>query len=147
MRTRDSGTGKLDVGIRKPSSEPPNRDDSIVITSSHLRWLYRTYNYEPIAWDRNVLGVVGFLFQYPSQTDLTMFMCNFRSDGADATFRVVDVNKAIYNPIDVHHESNLNIQYTEAITYPTPNIFYSTGLGQKEWLVPLLDTVAFPLSH
>ncbi|KAF8274601.1 peptidase S8/S53 domain-containing protein [Lactarius quietus] len=132
----------LTSAFERPSSELPSRDDSTITTPPYLRWLYRTYDYEPIAWDQNALGVAGFLFQYPSQADLTQFMRNFRSDGADATFRIVDVNKAVYGPIEIHFEANLNIQYTEALTYPTPNIFYSTSPGPKiDWFYSWLDYI------
>ncbi|KAH8985669.1 peptidase S8/S53 domain-containing protein [Lactarius akahatsu] len=40
----------------------------------------------------NVLGIVGFLGDYPSQADLTAFMQKYRSEADDATFTVVEVN-------------------------------------------------------
>ncbi|KAH9038462.1 subtilisin-like protein [Lactarius pseudohatsudake] len=40
----------------------------------------------------NVLGIVGFLGDYPSPADLTAFMQKYRSEANDATFTVVEVN-------------------------------------------------------
>ncbi|KAH8982516.1 subtilisin-like protein [Lactarius akahatsu] len=103
-------------------------------TSSQLRWLYNTYAYVPTAADRNTLGIFGYRREYPSVTDLTRFMSNFRSDVQPpslATFTVELVNGGKYNPDNPGKEANLNVQYASAMAYPTPIIFYSIGGSEK----------------
>ncbi|KAH9020533.1 hypothetical protein EDB83DRAFT_2679386 [Lactarius deliciosus] len=65
------------------------------VTASELRWLYKTFAYVPTAADRNTLGVFGFQKEYPSETDLNIYMTYFRSDvqiPGLATFTVEEVN-------------------------------------------------------
>ncbi|KAH8983893.1 subtilisin-like protein [Lactarius hatsudake] len=102
------------------------------VRPSFLRWLYGTGAYIPGATDRNVLGVVGLLDDYPSPTDLTAFMQKYRSDADDATYTVVRVNGGGYDPTHPHAEANMDIQYAEAMAYPTPHIFYSTAPGPSD---------------
>ncbi|KAH8983891.1 peptidase S8/S53 domain-containing protein [Lactarius hatsudake] len=102
------------------------------VRPSFLRWLYGTGAYIPGATDRNALGVVGLLGDYPSPTDLTAFMQKYRSDADDATFAVIEVNGGGYDPTHPNFEPNMDIQYAEAMAYPTPHIFYSTGLGPSD---------------
>ncbi|KAH8995588.1 subtilisin-like protein [Lactarius hatsudake] len=100
------------------------------VTPSELRGLYKTFAYVPTAADRNTLGVFGYWKQYPSKTDLTMFMTDFRSDVQPpslATFTVELVNGGGYDPDEPGDEANLDVQYASAMAYPTPIIFYSTG--------------------
>ncbi|KAH9012241.1 subtilisin-like protein [Lactarius deliciosus] len=114
------GTGESGVGAVEP-----RRDDGI--TPSYLRTLYRTSGYAPKATDRNALGIAGYGGQFPSPQDLTLFMNEYRTDGDDATFTVTQVNGGGYDPAQPGVEANLDIQYAEAMAYPTPNIYYSTG--------------------
>ncbi|KAH8980540.1 subtilisin-like protein [Lactarius akahatsu] len=97
------------------------------VTPSVLRSLYRTAEYVPAATDRNVLGVTGFLKSYPSPADLREFMSECREDAIGATFEVVQINGGEYDPSKPDSEANLDLQYTQAIAFPTPHIFYSTG--------------------
>ncbi|KAH9073470.1 subtilisin-like protein [Lactarius deliciosus] len=96
---------------------------------SVLRSLYQTAAYVPAATDRNVLGVTGFLESYPSPADLTEFMTECREDAIGATFEVVQINGGGYDPSKPDSEANLDLQYTQAIAFPTPHTFYSTGGG------------------
>ncbi|KAH9054076.1 subtilisin-like protein [Lactarius deliciosus] len=100
------------------------------VTPSELRGLYKTFAYVPTAADRNTLGVFGYWKEYPSKTDLTMFMTDFRSDVQPpslATFTVELVNGGGYDPDIPGDEANLDVQYATAMAYPTQIIFYSTG--------------------
>ncbi|KAH9046089.1 subtilisin-like protein [Lactarius hengduanensis] len=109
-----------------------------------LRWLYDTRTYTPNAYGENVLGVVGFLGDYPSPTDLTAFMQKYRSKAGDATFTVVDVNGGGYDPTHPNEEANMDIQYASAMAYPTPQIFYSTGQGpsgRENYFMSWLDHI------
>ncbi|KAI9437215.1 peptidase S8/S53 domain-containing protein [Lactarius indigo] len=100
--------------------------------------------YIPAATDRNVLGVAGYLDDSPSPTDLAAFLGKYRTDAAKATFDVMRVDSGGYDPNQPHAESNLYTQYTVAMAYPTPLIFYSTGRGLKgtdDWYVSWLRYV------
>ncbi|KAH9035144.1 peptidase S8/S53 domain-containing protein [Lactarius deliciosus] len=119
------------------------------VTPSFLRSLYKTSTYVPLAVDRNVLGVAGYLDDCPNPDDLRQFMNQYRSDATSATYSVVEINGAEYNPSNPTSEANLNIQYTSAIAYPTPHIFYSTGGSATEdrlitWLDYVLDQGSVP---
>ncbi|KAH9009823.1 subtilisin-like protein [Lactarius pseudohatsudake] len=117
----------------KPVTVLSSRDDELV-TSSELRWLYKTSAYVPTAADRNTLGVFGFRKDYPSETDLTMFMTHFRSDvqpPSMATFTVELVNGGRYEPNNPTTEASIDIQHASAMAYPTPIIFYSIGGSEK----------------
>jgi len=76
-----------------------------------------------------VLGIAGYLGDYPNAADLAAFMRSYRSGAADATFTVVQVNGGGYDPRQPHEEANTDIQYLEATGYPIPHVFYSTGRG------------------
>ncbi|KAH9169553.1 subtilisin-like protein [Lactarius sanguifluus] len=121
------------------------------VTPSFLRWLYDTESYTPTTQGENVLGIAGFLGDYPSQADLGVFMRKYRSEAEDATFNVVEVNGAGYDPTDPQEEANMDIQYAEAMAYPTPHIFYSTSQGPSgmdgdlmSWLEYVLDQENIP---
>ncbi|KAI0306134.1 peptidase S8/S53 domain-containing protein [Multifurca ochricompacta] len=79
------------------------------ITPSCLRALYNTATY------------------FANHADLTTFMSRFRSDATSAAFTVVQVNGGGNDQTNPGVEANLDIQYGEAISFPTPNIYYSTG--------------------
>ncbi|KAH8997050.1 subtilisin-like protein, partial [Lactarius hatsudake] len=70
-----------------------------------------------------------------------------RATGEDASFDVVQINGGGYDPNKPGLEGSLDIQYAEAMAYPTPHIYYSTD-GTPEsltddpyirWLDYLLD--------
>ena len=120
---------------------------SSIITPTCLRLLYKTWAYEPQAALKNKIGITGYLDLYASQPDLTDFLTRFRPDAAPARFSVETVNGGINNQskpdsevrsvphveskcgciVHIITQPNLDLQYTESITYPTPNIFYSTA--------------------
>ncbi|KAH9166378.1 subtilisin-like protein [Lactarius sanguifluus] len=115
-----------------PGGEPGmvlSSRDQYHVTPSFLRSFYKTYRYVPLAADRNVLGVAGYLGDTPSpsSSDLREFMNQYRFDATSATYNVVKIRGGEYNPSNPASEASLNIQYTSAIAYPTPHIFYSTG--------------------
>ncbi|KAF8258571.1 peptidase S8/S53 domain-containing protein [Lactarius quietus] len=112
-------------GVPTPGTPPPP------MKPSDIRWLYKTFAYTPAATDRNALGFAGFLKEYPSQTDLTTFMTEYRPDAKDATFDVLKVNGGEYNPKRPHIEGNMNVQFASAVAYPTPQTYYSIGGGTK----------------
>ncbi|KAI9450054.1 subtilisin-like protein [Lactarius psammicola] len=115
------------VASGEPVMVLSNRDENDDTTPSFLRWLYKTWGYTPTATDRNKLGILGLGGQYPSPWDLGAFMDKYRY-GAYATFFLEQVNGGGFNPSNPGKEANLDIQYAEAIAYPTPHIFYSIGV-------------------
>ncbi|KAH8982958.1 subtilisin-like protein [Lactarius akahatsu] len=120
------------------------RDGKRSTTPSLLRWLYGTSSYTPVATDQNALGIVGILNDYPNPADLAAFMRTYRSDGADATFTVVQVNRGGYDPNHPTVEANLDTQYAEAMVYPTPVIFYSNSRGASgttDWFISWFDYI------
>ncbi|KAH9009108.1 subtilisin-like protein [Lactarius deliciosus] len=138
-RTRSVGAAAAlaEAGAEAASGKPlpvlSNRADEVM--PSQLRWLYKTFAYVPTAADRNALGLFGFQNDYPSRTDLTMFMTNFRSDvqtASLATFTVELVNGGGYDPDNPDIEASIDVQYASAMAYPTPIIFYSIG-GRERW--------------
>ncbi|KAH8985664.1 subtilisin-like protein [Lactarius akahatsu] len=141
---RNHSSGET-VGLVKSASGEPammlsSRAEVNYVTPPFLRWLYDTATYAPIAMGENVLGVAGFLGDNPSPADLLTFMREYR-DVDDATYEVVKINGGGYDPTHPHEEANSNIQYAEAMAYPTPHIFYSTGKGPYDWYVTWLEYV------
>ncbi|KAH8986678.1 subtilisin-like protein [Lactarius akahatsu] len=135
------------VEARGKAGSVLSRRDEDSVTPSYLRWLYKTLGYAPKATDRNALGIAGFGGQFPSPQDLALFMNEYRTDGEDATFTVTQINGGGYDPANPGLEANLDIQYAEAMAYPTQHIFYSTGGAPTSltddpyihWLNYLLD--------
>ena len=142
-QTPRNQSGGDEGGVVKPTSRGPatnlsSRDSSNSLTPSFLRSLYGTETYKPAAKGRNVLGIAGYLDDYPSPADLAEFLRRYRSDAADATLSVVQVNGGGYDPNQPNAEANLDTQYAEAMAYPTPVIFYSTGRGPRgtqDWYI------------
>ncbi|KAH9160013.1 subtilisin-like protein [Lactarius sanguifluus] len=146
---------RSDRAVKSTSGEPATMLSSRAkvnpLTPSFLRWLYDSEAYTPNTRGENVLGIVGFLGQYPSPADMGAFMRKFRSEADDATFTVVEVNGGGYDPTHPHEEANLDMQYAEAMAYPTPHIFYSTGGGPSgtddiwvAWLEYILNQQSIP---
>ncbi|PAV19635.1 subtilisin [Pyrrhoderma noxium] len=100
---------------------------SRTITPACLRALYNTVNYTPTQTDVNKLGVAGYLEEFANDADLQTFFKSFRTDAVGTTFQHVQVNGGENNQNDPGVEANLDIQYTEGVSFPTPNIYYSTG--------------------
>ncbi|KAH8993819.1 subtilisin-like protein [Lactarius hatsudake] len=133
-----------------PGTILSRRDQVQYVTPSFLRWLYKTSRYVPLAADRNVLGVVGLLGNYPNPDDLREFMNRYRFDATSATYSVVQINGGGYDPSKPSMEANINTQYTSAIAYPTTHRFYSTGGSDTQgdpfinWLDFVLDQSSVP---
>ncbi|KAH9162473.1 peptidase S8/S53 domain-containing protein [Lactarius sanguifluus] len=147
---RNRSDGAVMSTSKEPATMLSSRAKVNRITPSFLRWLYDTEAYTPNTRGENVLGVLGFLGNYPSQADLTAFMQKFRFEAGDATYTVVLVNGGGYDPTHPHQEANVDIQYAEVMAYPVPHIFYSTGQGAPgmedlfSWLEYILDQENIP---
>ncbi|KAH8987137.1 subtilisin-like protein [Lactarius hatsudake] len=123
--------------------------EQAALTTSHppfLRWLYNSATYVPAATGRNVLGISGFVQEYPSPVDLTTFMDHFHGTGTGATYTVVQVNSGGYDPNNPGTEANLNVQYASGIAYPTPIMYYSIGYGPEGKNDPYLSWLDFMLN-
>ncbi|RDX48143.1 subtilisin-like protein [Lentinus brumalis] len=105
---------------------PPSSCNT-VITPSCLRTLYNTVNYTPKATSKNSIGIAGYLDEFANHADLQTFFNRFRTDVVAQNFTTVRVNNGGDDQSDPGVEANLDIQYTEGITAPTPNVYYSTG--------------------
>ncbi|KAH8980024.1 subtilisin-like protein [Lactarius hatsudake] len=117
---------------RGPVSVLSSRDEDT--TPEELRQLYNTYTYKPTALTKNAIGILGYGNEFPSPTDLNMFMSVFRpdSDPDEVTFTVETVNGGQYDPSWPGMEASIDVQYAQAIAYPTPHVFYSIG-GKPRW--------------
>ncbi|KAF4610501.1 hypothetical protein D9613_006689 [Agrocybe pediades] len=100
---------------------------STTITPTCLRDLYNTSTYVPAATGTNKLGVAGYLEEFANLADLQTFFKKFRTDAVGSSFSIVQVNGGGNDQTDPGVEANLDIQYTTGISFPTPNIYYSTG--------------------
>jgi tripeptidyl-peptidase-1 len=139
------------------------------VSPSFLRLLYGTITYTPAATDRNVLGILALNTEYPSQEDLTAFLTKYRADARAPTFTSVPVKvpvnsgaSGLTGPSTVSGpepnleasmmEVNLDIQYSVAIAYPTPVIYYTITPDSKlafsdfffEWFDYVLNQPSVP---
>ncbi|KAF8262581.1 peptidase S8/S53 domain-containing protein [Lactarius quietus] len=145
-----AASNQAEAVSREPVTALSSRDD-VVTSPAFLRRLYNTWGYTPAASYRNMLAIVGYLWHYPSPTDLRAYMEKYRTDGADGTFAVVQVNYGGYDPSHPFDEANLDLQYAQAMAYPTSLVFYSTGRGPVgtgdwylSWLGSVLDLLSLP---
>ncbi|KAJ7881181.1 peptidase S8/S53 domain-containing protein [Mycena leptocephala] len=92
------------------------------VTPACLRAMYNTTAYVPKATATNKLGVAGYLQEFANDAGES-----FRTDAVGGTFTHVQVNGGLNTQSSPGVEANLDIQYTEGISFPTPNIYYSTG--------------------
>jgi len=97
------------------------------ITPSCLMQLYGTVGYKPVSTAKNSIGIAGYLGEFANVADLKTFTRRFRTDAVNATFKVVQFNGGGNDQNDPGVEANLDIQTTTGLTFPTPNIYYSTG--------------------
>jgi tripeptidyl-peptidase-1 len=134
-----------DVSDSDDSYDSDYDDADNYITPKYLRWLYNSVVYVPKATSQNVLGIAGYHGEYPNPVDLHLFLNEYRTPASDATYNVVPISGGEYKPITPGADASLNIQYAQAIAYPTPHIFYSIG-GQPPF-TPDSSTPIAPDSH
>ncbi|KAF1808663.1 tripeptidyl peptidase SED3 [Eremomyces bilateralis CBS 781.70] len=127
------------IGAVSAVSKPVSPSCNSSITPECLIDLYNIKGFTPKARGSGFVGVNGFLDQYARQGDLTQFLQKYRPDAANATFKFQSVNGGSndQNSTEDSVEASLDIQYTTSLSYPIPQVFYSTpGRGP---LVPDLD--------
>ncbi|KAH9070672.1 subtilisin-like protein [Lactarius deliciosus] len=122
-------------GYRGGAAAALSTRDVPIVTPALLRSLYNSVTYQPAATEQNMIGVTGFHGEYVGDDDLEKFMRRFRSDARDATFLVIDINDSGYDSSKPGSEANLDMQYTQAMAWPTPHVFYSIG-GLAEEFTP-----------
>lgn len=92
---------------------------------------------EATAQSAGLMGIAGFLEQWPSKSDLSTFMNTFQVEGnADQTYSCSLVNNGTCPSSGTGYpgvEANLDVQYVRAITESIPNVYFSTG-GRPPWL-------------
>nr|VWO97513.1 Oligopeptide transporter OPT-like protein [Ganoderma boninense] len=142
------------IGSNSLASVPSSCETTI--TPSCLWALYNIGNYTPRATNENRLGVVGYLKEYANRADLQQFLQSFRPDAVNSSYTTVLVNDGGDDQSQPGVEANLDIQYTTSISYPTPNIYYSTG-GSPPYIAdrftptntnePYLDWLSFILNE
>ncbi|GLB42698.1 putative pro-kumamolisin, activation domain [Lyophyllum shimeji] len=103
------------------------KDCGRIITPACLRALYNTTDYKPAATDRNTIGVAGYLGEYANRKDLQTFFTKFRPDAVNSSYTTIQVNGGGDDQNVPGQEANLDIQYTTGMTFPMPNIYYSTA--------------------
>ncbi|KAG9120917.1 hypothetical protein FRC07_003344 [Ceratobasidium sp. 392] len=106
-----------------------NTECGLYVTPACLRKLYKTEGYVPQATDKNSIGITGYLGKSPIPSSIRTFkFFNLhRPDAKSPAFSVELVNGGQNNETASGVEGNMDTQYANVITYPTPNIFYSTG--------------------
>ncbi|KAF8903507.1 peptidase S8/S53 domain-containing protein [Gymnopilus junonius] len=97
------------------------------ITPTCLRDLYNTSTYTPTQTKVNELGIAGYLDEFANTADLQSFFKKYRKDAVGSSFSIVQVNGGGNDQSNPGVEANLDTQYTTAISFPTPNIYYSVG--------------------
>ncbi|KAI9453713.1 hypothetical protein BJY52DRAFT_1189412 [Lactarius psammicola] len=116
-RKRFSGAavGPVEAKSGEPVTVPSSRDDNrdVASTPSILSWLYSTWAYSPTATDRDMLGLVEFLWEYPGPKDLYLYMGKYRPNGAGAIFTVVLVHGGVLDLSGSGSEANLDMQYAQ----------------------------------
>jgi tripeptidyl-peptidase-1 len=105
--------------------------------------LSNLYSYaSATAYTNGLMGIAGFLNQYPLKSDLSTFMKTYATEeNAAQTFTCTLVNNGTCPQTGVAPgtEANLDVQYARAITESIPNVFYSTG-GSPPWLGSGINT-------
>ncbi|KZT24082.1 subtilisin-like protein [Neolentinus lepideus HHB14362 ss-1] len=113
--------------VKGPAGQDIPLSCNTTVTPACLQVLYSTEGYVPQAAEKgNKIGVAGYLEQYVSFADLQTFFTQFRPDAMGTNVTVVSVDGGLNDQSLPGIEADLNVQYTEGLTYPTPNYYYST---------------------
>jgi tripeptidyl-peptidase-1 len=116
------------VAVNAMSGEPVDilsrRQNEPIIVPLILRTLYGTVAYYLATVLRNKLAIVGNNNEVPSSVDLSVFMNQFHTDKWEVNSLINIKPLTSYAKGQVGRLANFNIQYTLALTYPTPVIYY-----------------------
>ncbi|KAJ7435200.1 family S53 protease-like protein [Mycena galericulata] len=123
------------------TSEP----DHGVITPTCLQELYGIPA-TPATQSTNALLVTAYEQEYALQSDLTIFLEQFRPDiPSNTTFTLLSVDGGVnpQTPFGDGLEANLDVQYTTGIATEVLIQFLSVGVDEDDFLTGLLDTTTF----
>ena len=117
---------------RGPMTALSRREIPEMITPDFLRWLYKTFPYVPRAPNRNAIGIVGYRYEFPREGALRMFMNLFRRDAQNTNFHIQPVDDSEFET-GPSLEANLEMEYAQAMTYPTRHIYFGTSRDRYIW--------------
>lgn len=105
------------------------RDTSICnterVSTKCLRENYNVKGYAPAG--NTTLGINGFLEEVPDLNDLSLYLKKYDSDlPSKIPVKIVSINGGS-TTAGGEGEANLDTQIAVPLTYPIPNVFYSTG--------------------
>lgn len=128
------------------------------ITPACLKDLYGTTGYVPLNNTGNKLGIAGYLEEYANYADIAQFYGQFLPEAKNGPFfSFVSVNGGINNQSEPGGEADLDVEYGGALSYPIPNVYYSTAgrppfkpdilIGNDNSNEPYLEWLEYLLSH
>ncbi|KDQ08888.1 hypothetical protein BOTBODRAFT_37586 [Botryobasidium botryosum FD-172 SS1] len=129
MRAMDT-TSHIELDDSEPGASAAADDcTNTRITVACLQDLYKTKGYVPKVPGKNKIGITGYLEQYANFADLKQFYQAYVPAAVDSKFdvKLIHGGKNDQNLSLAGEEANLDVQYAGGISYPTPNIFWSTG--------------------
>ncbi|KZT44218.1 subtilisin-like protein [Sistotremastrum suecicum HHB10207 ss-3] len=113
--------------VKGPNGQNIPASCNTTVTPTCLQALYRTAGYVPTAAKKgNAIGINGFLEQFLNFVDLQTFFSKFRPDALGANVTVISVDGGLNDQTMPGVEAALDNQYTEGLTFPTPNVYYTT---------------------
>lgn len=129
----------------KASPKSAVTPEATYTTPTTLSKLYQ-FNGVTTTLTKGIMGIAGFIGQYPSKSDLSTFLRNFAVEGNSAqsySCVTVDGGSCPTNPTgnSIGIEANLDVQYARAITSDIPNVFYSVGGNSDSIYEDLVDYV------
>ncbi|KAI4601554.1 hypothetical protein KJ359_011684 [Pestalotiopsis sp. 9143b] len=119
----------------KPITPKVRTDIGPDVTYTTPTALATLYNFKGVTGlTEGLMGIAGFIGQWPSAADLKTFLGKFAISGfgnsaLSYTCTVVNSGKCPASPAgaNIGVEANLDVQYARAITSKIPNEFYSVG--------------------
>ncbi|EMD34382.1 hypothetical protein CERSUDRAFT_107569 [Gelatoporia subvermispora B] len=143
--------------VKGPAGQDIPVSCNTTVTPACLQALYRTEGYVPKAANKgNRIGIAGYLEQFVNFADLQTFFTMFRPDAVGANVTVISVDGGLNDQTMPGDEANLDTQYTEGLTFPTPNVYYTTpgtaptindSVTPPQRDEPYIDWLQFVLSH
>lgn len=137
MRSTISEHHALDTSsLKTESAQAAQAVTGCTGTTITPKCLSNLYSYaSATAYSNGLMGIAGFLKQWPFKSDLTTFMKSYATQGnAAQTFSCTLINGGTCPQTGTPGvEANLDVQYARAITESIPNVYYSVG-GSPPWL-------------
>ncbi|KAG6827607.1 hypothetical protein H0H92_011146 [Tricholoma furcatifolium] len=127
---------------KKITAEPSLANCDEMITPDCLRALYN-FDYTPVSTHENSIGVVEFTPQAFLQEDLNLFFRNYSPSLVGVSPHIVLIDGAVVQTVnqsfDYNGESDLDLEYTMALTNPQTVTLLQTGdlvegAGFDNWL-------------